>query len=443
MATQHAGPENEDEEFHTLFTTFLDKTVSRPFARDHLRRVLEGLPGNIRSTSLLPIDDMELRIEYINRLEEFWRLSFEKLTKQSSAKVKRFCDVQFAALYLMDFQQLKRYATGEAHERDVCYLLECLEPVPALVKLMTGKKTSDEEAEMAERATYVPDLILLPPSQALAPLRRLSQQSNPPRFESQTGRAKRNEAEADARKMLDDHRCILTKQSFPHACHIIGYAVNMSDRKWNMLSLNPTLHGWWSRGCFGLKWIGLAAPRSADPEEIQTVLLQFEWLMWRARPVGERKPAGQLGRTAEEIKAAFPDYSAPEMMRICGNPALPDPYPLLAMCRPATGWNIEHGEVFEARIQQKYVMNMKLCVDIQQSINRLIAMAGGAEALDDLPDKPEFLNEDGRFPGLVQDFLHTHKQTTLAMRDEDKDAGKADSEDDNIGNDGIIRTVLE
>ncbi|KAK0703119.1 hypothetical protein B0T26DRAFT_680858 [Lasiosphaeria miniovina] len=152
-----------------------------------------------------------------------------------------------------------------------------------MVKLMAGKKIYDEEAEMTERATYVPDPIFLPPSQDLAPLRRLSQQSNPPRFESQTGRARRNEAEADARKMLDDHRCILTKQSFPHACHIVGY---------NMLSLNPTLHDWWSRGCFGLKWIGLAAPpRSADPEEIQTVLLPFEWLMWRARLVGERKPS--------------------------------------------------------------------------------------------------------------------------------------------------------
>lgn len=189
---------------------------------------------------------------------------------------------------------------------------------------------------------------LMPPSQDLAPLRRLSQQSDPPKFESQTGTAKRNEAQANKRKELDGHRCILTKQQFPHACHIVGYAANnteesrasldqwlpmavqffftenlgqissdvrhifsssvgASDRKWNMLSLNPTLHDWWSRGCFGLKWIGLAAtPRSADPEEIQTVLLQFEWLMWRARPVGAKRPAGELGRTEEEIKAAFP-----------------------------------------------------------------------------------------------------------------------------------------
>ncbi|KAK0718052.1 hypothetical protein B0T26DRAFT_711649 [Lasiosphaeria miniovina] len=171
-----------------------------------------------------------------------------------------------------------------------------------------------------------------------------------------------------------------------------------------MLSLNPTLHDWWSRGCFDLKWIGLPAPpRSADPEEIQIVLLQFEWLMWRERPIGERKPVGQLGRTVEEIKAAFPDYSISERRRICGNPALPDPHPLLAMCRPATGWNIEHGEVFEARIQQKYVMNMKLCIDTQQRINRLIVMAGRAETLD-LPDKPEFLDEDGRFPGWYKTF---------------------------------------
>lgn len=136
MATDCAGPKSDDEEFRTLLATFMEETVNRPSARHHLRRVLQGLPRNIRSTSsLLPIDDMELRIEYINRIEEFWRGNFEMLTQQDSTKFKRFFDVQFAALYLMDFQKLKMYATGQTDDFMLFGLLRQLQGIPSLTKL--------------------------------------------------------------------------------------------------------------------------------------------------------------------------------------------------------------------------------------------------------------------------------------------------------------------
>ncbi|KAK0614086.1 hypothetical protein B0T14DRAFT_592316 [Immersiella caudata] len=205
-------------------------------------------PHGISSTlPPLPVDDMELRIEYINRLEQHWRANFEYLAKQDVSRYRRFYDVQFAALYLMDLQQLQTLATGQHLSLMVDYFLQQLECLPA----------------------------------------------------------------------LDDHRCILTKQRFPEARHIVSHAFNnaersrasldkllpqvlpffflenlmqlssdvrhvfsssvgASDRKWNMISLNPTMHDWWRRGCFGLKWLGPAASASTEPNHIQTIRLQFQ-----------------------------------------------------------------------------------------------------------------------------------------------------------------------
>jgi hypothetical protein len=409
---------------------------------------------------------MELRIDYINRLEQYWHSGFTALTMEDITKYKPFSDVQFAALYLMDFQQLKHFATGQSIDLNV--FLQQLQVIPSLTKLsklpaaamicllvlnvsdseatVAGKILSLAEIDMAENLRRQPPIgpqymPLMPPSPGLDPPRRLSEQSDPPRFDA-AGNARRNEPQADKRKGLDNYRCIITKQEFPDACHIIGYSVNKSernrarleawlpmatrfffsenlvqicsdvrhvftssvgasDRAWNMLSLNPTLHDWWTRGCFGLKWLGSTTLLSADPDEIATIRLQFQWMMWRVRPVGAKKPNTDLGRTVEDIQAAFPEYSTSATPH-CGNAALPDPNPLIAMCRPATGWNIENGEVFEVQVQQKHMMKMKLAVNLQWAFVQLIAMAGGADAMDDLPDDPEFLDEDGSFPVVAE-----------------------------------------
>jgi len=78
--TMKTEPEAEEgSEIRVLFATFMEETAgaetsSQP-ARDHLRRVLQSRPQarDMRSTSpLLPgVDEIELRIQYINQLEQF------------------------------------------------------------------------------------------------------------------------------------------------------------------------------------------------------------------------------------------------------------------------------------------------------------------------------------------------------------------------------------
>lgn len=47
------------------------------------------------------------------------------------------------------------------------------------------------------------------------------------------------------------------------------------------------------------------------------------------------------------------------------------------------------------------MQKMMMAFDLQWALIKLLAISGGAEALDDVPDDPEFLDESWRFPGLV------------------------------------------
>lgn len=58
---------------------------------------------------------------------------------------------------------------------------------------------------------------------------------------------------------------------------------------------------------------------------------------------------------------------------------------------------------------------MKLCVKIRRAFHLLVAMAGGANALGDLPGEPEFLDEQGDSPGLSQILRHAREQSALVM----------------------------
>ncbi|KAK0719431.1 hypothetical protein B0H67DRAFT_642787 [Lasiosphaeris hirsuta] len=140
--------------------------------------------------------------------------------------------------------------------------------------------------------------------------------------------------------------------------------------------------------------------------------------MWRARPVGRTSPTTDLGRTAEDFKAAFPEYYSASMRY--GNATLPGPSTLMAICRPATGWNIENGEVFHVRMQKKHIMKMKLSLDLRWAVTKIMAMAGGADSLDCLRDNHQFLGGGGFFPGLDADIS--------AMREESEDGEGRDQD---------------
>jgi hypothetical protein len=132
--------------------------------------------------------------------------------------------------------------------------------------------------------------------------------------------------------------------------------------------------------------------------------IQFHWMPWREREIGQ-KPATPLGRTVESLQAAFPEYNTMGRPPYCGNHSPFDGRPIVAISRPATGFNVETGDVFEVFVPKRHMQKMITAFNLQWALIKILAIAGGAEALDDTPDHPEFLDEDWRFPGVTAFWL--------------------------------------
>lgn len=278
------------------------------------------------------------------------------------------------------------------------------------------------------------------------------------------GKPRRNDFYTEKRQKLDRNRCVITGTSDPDVCHIIPFAANsteeargrwengmrsvaglhivetragqhssalehrlqslfsselgVSDRHWNTISLSSTLHDWWGKAYFGLKCLGTRDVDSGDPNQIMTLRIQFHWMMWREREIGQ-KPVALLGRTTESIRAAFPLY--------CGHHSPVDGRPIVAISRPATGFHVESGDIFEVLVPKCHMQKMMIAFDVQWALIKLLAMGGGAEAIDNVPDHPEFLDEFWQFPGDTA-RLRDLQAFSEEMTTKEKHAAAADSE---------------
>ena len=238
----------------------------------------------------------------------------------------------------------------------------------------------------------------------------------------QHGNAKRNIKQVEKRLKLDQNSCIILKTGDPDVCHIIPFSANaredkrkllqrcfqsslsrllegnlfekekqarelftskvgVSDKAWNLVSLERQLHTWWGNFYFGLECLGTISV-SEKPDEIATLKLKFHWMPRRA------KPLDPLGRTKQEFLGMFRETY--------GNPSSGNP--VFAAARPVSGRHIRTGDIFYVDIQTRHVHKMKLAFDIQWALIKIAAMAGGAEALELVGDEPEYLDEYGRFP---------------------------------------------
>ncbi|KAH6838655.1 hypothetical protein B0I37DRAFT_409188 [Chaetomium sp. MPI-CAGE-AT-0009] len=432
-----------DELYQNFMASTAANTAANERARRELRRLLSSsnkLPEQQSPLQLLPIGEMELRLQLIEQLEDYWHQNFTYLTRVPQNQYRALNDFEVSALLQMDLNSL-RYRLEDRPE-GLKTILGLLQSVPATLKIFATKKLSNNDtatagAALGGDAVFEPE----PVSESSASERTTERRKT--KFEA-SGKARRNSFYTDKRQQLDQNRCVITGTRDPEVCHIIPFAANsteksrglwencvrrltrlqlvetlagqtswdlekrlhslfsseigVSDRHWNTISLAPTLHDWWGKAYFGLKYLGTRDVDSGDPDQIRALRIQFHWMVWREREIG-KKPATPLGRTIESIKAAFPEYM--ERPPYCGNPSSFDGQPIVAITRPATGFNVETGDVFEVLVPNRHMQKMVMAFNLQWALIKILAMAGGAEALDDTPDHPEFLDESWRFPGVT------------------------------------------
>lgn len=249
--------------------------------------------------------------------------------------------------------------------------------------------------------------------------------SSSPRIKA--GTAKRDRREKAKRLELDEFRCIVCETDSPAVCHIVPFCVNSSkahigdwqewlrlsvgfwkessssidggllkrsftssepgtsDKQWNMVCLNHQLHTWWGQARWGFKCLGTTDEGPARKAGHAKLKLQFHWMPRRAT---DRKVA-TLGLTLADFKSAFD-----------GNWGDPKRKPLVCLTYPGTGRLIETGDIFYVQVPTSDLPKMELAFQIQWAVLKIAAIAGGAEALEYLPDRPED-DKNGQFYAAI------------------------------------------
>ncbi|KAK4232774.1 hypothetical protein C8A03DRAFT_48446 [Achaetomium macrosporum] len=393
-----------DNTLRALVDGYLGAAANDARKRDALRRFLATEPETETRSNLLPIDEIEKRLEFVRQIEAMWKGNFEAWTHRTLSEFRPLADIE--------------------------HLIEDLLKIPCLAKMFLAKHPASQDRAAADMASSTRGQHSPNPS-GLLDTRGSDDTPLDPK-----GDTLRKKPQAERRE-LDNFRCVLSNMGRPEVCHIVPFSANakeddrrrlallldgtgmfypagnavqksgqirelftsgrgVSEQKWNMISLTPTLHDWWGQPYFALTCLG-AMTLSADPDEIIKLKLQFHWMVWRERARG-KAPEKPLGRSKEEFLAAFTGG--------CGDPTLPEYHPF-AWSR-TSDWPIKTGDIFYVRIQKKHAAKMMLAFELRWGLCKIIAMAGGDEVLADVGEDPDFLNERGRLPGLEAEFEATY-----------------------------------
>lgn len=162
-----------------------------------------------------------------------------------------------------------------------------------------------------------------------------------------------------------------------------------ADKAWNLLSLSPVMHNWWSKSLFGLKVCGYR-PSSNDKS---TITLQFHWLQQNAL-LG----VDVVQATRDEIERMIAvDYTSGGSRCVDTN--------------EATGRKLQTGDCIEIEMKHDEIKNMACMLKLVWHLNLAVRLRGQAPVPDNYEDDDQDDQEDqGVFaqeadPGLL-DWLH-------------------------------------
>lgn len=257
-------------------------------------------------------------------------------------------------------------------------------------------------------------------------------------------------------KTRDGERCVMTGTAFPEAAHIWPFTVNntaenygnsqecfrnlfpflgqvqalemqslftpesgqlaSSDEPWNMVSFGRSPHDWWSRGLFGLKWLGA----NPDGQETSTDA--------RGRPIYYTRYRIQFFWLPNEISQSFRQYLSPDGHKRCrqkvrlddeSTPAiagqikqsLEAPFPFSqdkrVRLRDENGRLIQSGRVFEFKVETRDLEKTEKCIRWQWLAIRIAAFSAAGESRYDLDRQcppPQLSLVMGIGPGLTHRY---------------------------------------
>ena len=237
---------------------------------------------------------------------------------------------------------------------------------------------------------------------------------NPGPREDALGNLNRDTSLGAIRKRMDGGKCVVMGTANPEACHIIPWAScknaenlaafskalgllaqrlfpnshnsmvtmrhfiespGVSDKTWNMISLNPQLHVWWGKAYFAFKCLGIL---NSDEDNMSLVQIQFYWMpnattLWK----DEERDEGELRRYLTSDRSS-------------SNAGILAFY--------TSGRPVVSGDTFKVRVESVHAQKMKMAFDIQWALARIAAMAGAADVtIAGLPPDDDEGPPDTRF----------------------------------------------
>jgi len=117
------------------YKDFQAKAASNERAQRELRRVLDNLdklPEQQSAADLLPIAEMEERLQYVNKLEKYWRVNFAWLSHKPEEVSRDFNDAELSGLLHMDTDYLR---DNTARPQDMNTLIEDIQHFPLVLKI--------------------------------------------------------------------------------------------------------------------------------------------------------------------------------------------------------------------------------------------------------------------------------------------------------------------
>jgi hypothetical protein len=387
---------------------------------------------------ILPLDELEIKLPLI---KEFFRRCQAEFPGQGSPEPKPY---EIAAMLHFDIAELRRHLAQPSISNSVWTGLNNIAPL--LKRCLAKRVTAEDEAQATRSATASRASSISSRGSKRQSTSSGTQKSGKRPYDAsedddgsakqdahggddvndrdyhdsspiiKAGKVSRNRNEKAKRLDLDDFRCIVCETDSPAVCHIVPFCVNsrtgdknkwgiwlrrsmdfyeeasapvdgvllgqafistepgVSDRHWNMVSLNPQLHTWWGQARWGFKCLGITLEGPAPRVGHVKLKLQFHWMPRRATD----SKVATLGLSLTDFKSAFD-----------GNWGDPTRKPLVCMTYPGTGRFIETGDIFYVQVPTSDCSKMELAFQIQWAVLRIAAIAGGAEALNYLPDEPE------------------------------------------------------
>jgi len=172
---------------------------------------------------------------------------------------------------------------------------------------------------------------------------------------------------------------------------IFASKAGISDKSWNEICLNRQLHDWWGQGFFALKPLGIdgkfqskATNKKGHVTTYTRVKVQFHW-MPRYTNLAHTISEGITPRALSSLVGkTFGDLDLTD-----------DSNPVFALDRKVSVSHlVETGDIFYLKVELRYADRMLAALQIQWAAIKILAMAGGAESLDDVGDHPDYLDEN-------------------------------------------------